>query len=83
MLDLLIYLTLKYPSCIQESFNTNIQNQFFDYTITFVNSKHAHTHSTGYFVCLKGHNYIDSKCCLSIIVFLNDVKILTPSISSD
>ena len=26
--------------CIQESFNTNISHNFFDYTITFVNSQH-------------------------------------------
>ena len=26
--------------CLQESFNTNISHQLFDYTITFVNSQH-------------------------------------------
>ena len=31
--------------CIQESFNTNISHQFFDYKITFVDSKCENTNS--------------------------------------
>ena len=42
-------MTRKY-FCIPESFNTNISSHLFDYTITFVNSQHYNTNSTGDFV---------------------------------
>ena len=35
--------------CIQESFNTNISHQLFDYTITFLNSQRKNTNSNGDF----------------------------------
>ena len=36
--------------CIPGSFNTNISHQFFEYTITFVNSQHYNINSKGDFV---------------------------------